>query len=176
MALCIVNIGQLVTASGPARPRVGLELRDLGMMRNAAMLIEGDRIAAVGQYAELRSRIPLVANVIDAEGRCITPGFVDAHTHLVFAGNRADEFERRIAGATYQEIAAAGGGIKSTVAKTRAASEDELLAASRQHRDWMLRAGTTMMEAKSGYGLERDAGVCGCAHAPGVCGQPRGGV
>ena len=94
--------------------------------------------------------------IVDAEQRCVTPGFVDAHTHLVFAGNRADEFEKRIAGATYQEIAAAGGGILRTVKLTRAASEDELLAAARRHRDWMLRGGTTTLEAKSGYGLDRD--------------------
>jgi imidazolonepropionase len=85
---------------------------------------------------------------------CVTPGFVDAHTHLVFAGNRAAEFEQRIAGATYQQIAAAGGGILRTVKQTRAATEDELLAAARKHRDWMLRAGTTTIEAKSGYGLD----------------------
>ena len=83
-------------------------------------------------------------------------GFVDAHTHLVFAGNRAAEYEKRIAGATYQEIAASGGGILSTVAQTRAASEDELLGAARRHRDWMLRSGTTTIEAKSGYGLDRE--------------------
>jgi imidazolonepropionase len=86
----------------------------------------------------------------------VTPGFVDAHTHLVFAGNRAAEFDERIAGATYQQIAAAGGGILRTVALTRAATEDELLAEARQHRDWMLRAGTTTIEAKSGYGLDHD--------------------
>jgi imidazolonepropionase len=94
--------------------------------------------------------------VVDAEGRSVTPGFVDAHTHLVFAGNRADEFERRVAGATYQEIAAGGGGILRTVKLTRSASEEELLACARRHRDWMLRAGTTTLEAKSGYGLDRD--------------------
>jgi imidazolonepropionase len=81
---------------------------------------------------------------------------VDAHTHLVFAGNRAAEFERRIGGATYQEIAAAGGGIQSTVALTRAATEDELLAQARKHRNWMLRGGTTTLEVKSGYGLNRE--------------------
>ncbi len=94
--------------------------------------------------------------LIDAQRRCVTPGFIDAHTHLVFAGNRADEFEQRIAGATYQQIAAAGGGILRTVKLTRAATEDELLTAARRHRDWMLRGGTTTLEAKSGYGLDRD--------------------
>jgi imidazolonepropionase len=156
MTLCIVNIGQLVTLSGPARPRAGAELRELGIIADGVLLIEDGRITAVGAYADLRSRIAPDATVIDADGRCVTPGFVDAHTHLVFAGNRADEFEKRIAGATYQEIAAAGGGILRTVKLTRAASEDELLAAARRHRDWMLRGGTTTLEAKSGYGLDHD--------------------
>ncbi|HEV2169518.1 MAG TPA: imidazolonepropionase [Candidatus Binatus sp.] len=119
------------------------------------MLIEDGRITATGTYNELKSK-GLPHAVVDAQRRCVTPGFVDAHTHLVFAGNRAAEFEQRIAGATYQEIAAAGGGILRTVALTRAASEEELLAAARRHRDWMLRAGTTTIEAKSGYGLDRD--------------------
>ena len=156
MNLCIVNIGQLVTLSGPARSRAGPELRDLRIIADGALLIEDGRITAAGTYADLRSRIAPDATVIDADRRCVTPGFVDAHTHLVFAGNRADEFEKRIAGATYQEIAAAGGGILRTVKLTRAASEDELLAATRRHRDWMLRGGTTTLEAKSGYGLDRD--------------------
>jgi imidazolonepropionase len=151
----VVNNGQLVTLAGPARPRIGFELRELGLIDNAALLVEEGRIVAAGPYAELKAKIPPDAAIIDAEGRCVTPGFVDAHTHLVFAGNRAAEFEQRIAGATYQQIAAAGGGILSTVQQTRATTEDELLAASRQHRDWMLRAGTTTIEAKSGYGLER---------------------
>ena len=151
----IVNIGQLVTLAGPARPRVGGELRELAIVENAALLIEDGRIVTIGPYSELKDKIPFDAAVIDAEGRCVTPGFVDAHTHLVFAGNRAAEYEKRIAGATYQEIAVAGGGILSTVAQTRAASEDDLLAAARRHRDWMLRSGTTTIEAKSGYGLNR---------------------
>jgi imidazolonepropionase len=154
--IAIVNIGQLVTLTGPARPRVGPELHELGIIEDAALLIEDGRIVAAGPYAELCARIPTDATVIDAEGRCVTPGFVDAHTHLVFAGNRAAEFEQRIAGATYQQIAADGGGILRTVRLTRAASEVELLKAARRHRDWMLRGGTTTLEAKSGYGLERE--------------------
>ncbi len=154
--LAIVNIGQIVTLAGPARPRVGPELGELGIVRDAALLIEDGRIAAAGSYRDLQSKIPPHAAVEDAEGRCVTPGFVDAHTHMIFAGNRAAEFEQRISGATYQQIAAAGGGILSTVKATRAASEDELLAAARQHRDWMLRGGTTTAEAKSGYGLNRE--------------------
>jgi imidazolonepropionase len=154
--LAIVNIGQLVTLAGPQRSRVGAELRELGIVADAAVVIEGDHIAAVGKFAELKSRIDAGTHVLDAERRCVTPGFVDAHTHLVFAGNRADEFERRIGGATYQEIAATGGGILRTVKLTREATEDELLKAARRHRDWMLRGGTTTLEAKSGYGLDRE--------------------
>jgi imidazolonepropionase len=156
MPLAIVNIGQLVTLNGSSRPRVGGELRELGIFEEAALLIEDGCIAAVGSYAVLKTKIPPDAEVIDAEGRCVTPGFVDAHTHPVFAGNRAAEFEQRIAGATYQQIAAAGGGILHTVALTRAATENESLDAARRHRDWMLRCGTTTIEAKSGYGLERE--------------------
>jgi imidazolonepropionase len=153
-SLAVVNIGQLVTLAGPARPRVGSELRELGVVPDAALLIEDGRLAAAGPYHEIKSK-GLPHEVVDAQGRCITPGFVDAHTHMVFAGNRAAEFEQRIAGASYQQIAAAGGGILSTVKATRAASEDDLLAESRRHRDWMLRSGTTTAEAKSGYGLDR---------------------
>jgi imidazolonepropionase len=153
-SLAIVNIDQLVTLSGPPRPRAGKELSELGIVEDAALIIEDGRITAAGPYSELKTKI-LRHEVVDAEGRCVTPGFVDAHTHLVFAGNRAAEFEQRVGGATYQQIAAAGGGILRTVALTRAATEDELLAAARRHRDWMLRSGTTTIEAKSGYGLDR---------------------
>lgn len=150
----IVNICQLVTLAGPARPRVGAEMRELGIIEDATLLIEDGRVAAAGSYAELRDRIDSETIVIDAQGSLVTPGFVDAHTHLVFGGNRAAEYEKRIGGATYQEIAAAGGGIQSTVAMTRAASEEELLTQARRHREWMLRGGTTTLEAKSGYGLD----------------------
>jgi imidazolonepropionase len=155
-SLAIVNIGQLVTLAGPARPRVGQELRELGIIPNAALLIEDGRIKAAGPYDEIKSKIPPHAVIVDAQGGCVTPGLVDAHTHMVFAGNRAAEFEQRIAGATYQEIAAAGGGIANTVRLTRAATEEELFVESRRHRDWMLRSGTTTAEAKSGYGLDRE--------------------
>jgi len=154
--LAIINIGQLVTLAGLPRPRTGAELRELGLIENAALLIEDGRILSAGPYSQLRSQIPAGATIIDAGSCCVTPGFVDAHTHLVFAGNRAAEFEQRIEGATYQQIAASGGGILSTVRATRAASEDDLLAAARRHRDWLLRSGTTTIEVKSGYGLERE--------------------
>ena len=155
--LAVVNIGQLVTLAGPQGPRTGARLGQLGLIADGAMLIEDGCITAVGTYADLCGTIPQSASIIDAGGRCVTPGFVDAHTHLIFAGNRASEFEQRIAGATYQQIAAAGGGILRTVAATRAATTEELLVAARRHRDWMLRSGTTTIEAKSGYGLNHDA-------------------
>jgi imidazolonepropionase len=155
----VVNIGQLVTLAGPARPRIGPEMRDLGIVRDGALLIRDGRIAAAGPRAEIEPQIPLGAEIIDAAGQVVLPGFVDAHTHPVFAGTRAAEFEQRIAGATYAEIAAAGGGIRSTVRSTRAASEAELLAAARRYREWFLRGGTTTIEAKSGYGLSLEAEV-----------------
>src|SRR4029077_2201869 len=91
--------------------------------------------------------------IVDAGRRVVMPGFVDAHTHLVFAGNRLDDFERRSRGETYEQIAKAGGGIWSTVEKTRAASEADLLAQAKRHANWFLRCGTTTIEGKSGYGL-----------------------
>lgn len=153
-SVAIVNIGQLVTLAGSERARVGAELHELGLMENAALVAEDGRVVAVGPYAKVRASISADAVVIDAGGCAVTPGFVDAHTHLIFAGNRAAEFEQRISGATYQQIAALGGGILRTVELTRAASEGELLAVGRKHRDWMLRSGTTTIEAKSGYGLD----------------------
>ena len=105
------------------------------------------------------ARLPQDTEIVDAGGRIVLPGFVDAHTHPVFAGNRAGEFERRVEGATYAEIAAAGGGIRSTVRRTREASGDALLAAGRRYADWFLRGGTTTIEAKSGYGLSLDAEI-----------------
>jgi len=155
-SLAIVNIGQLVTLAGPARPRVGEELRDLCLVKDAVLLIQDGLITAAGSYAQMGARMPAGTEVVDAGGRCVTPGFVDAHTHLVFAGNRAAEFEQRIAGATYQQIAAAGGGILSTVMATRAATEQKLVSLARKRMNWMLSCGTTTIEAKSGYGLERE--------------------
>ena len=150
--LLIVNISQLVTLAGPARPRLGTELRDLATIQDGAMLVNDGRIVAVGTRSEIEPHAG-DAEAIDAGGRLVTPGFVDAHTHLVFAGNRADEFEKRCAGITYQEISAQDGGIRSTVRKTRAAMEDQLFATASHHAQWFLHGGTTTIEAKSGYGL-----------------------
>ncbi len=154
MNLAVVNCSELVTLAGPARPRIRGELRDLSIIRDGAMLIRDGRIAVIGTRADLQ--IGSDAEIIDARGRVVMPGFVDAHTHPVFAGNRANEFEMRAEGATYQEIAAAGGGIRSTVRQTRAASDADLDAAAARYVDWFLRNGTTTIEAKSGYGLSLD--------------------
>ena len=151
--LAVVGCSQLVTLAGPARPRVGAELRNLAIIPDGAMLIEDGRISRTGTRLELEPLIATDCEVTDAGRRVVMPGFVDAHTHPVFAGNRADEFERRAEGATYTEIAASGGGIRSTVRKTRAATEDELLQAAQKYVRWFLENGTTTIEAKSGYGL-----------------------
>jgi len=149
----VLGCSQLVTLEGPPRSRIGRELRDLAIIADGAMLIENDRITQVGPRTELAPIIDPDCEVIDAGNRVVMPGFVDAHTHPVFAGNRAAEFEQRAEGATYAEIATAGGGIRSTVRQTRAATEDDLLAAAQKHIRWFLQTGTTTIEAKSGYGL-----------------------
>lgn len=117
------------------------------------MLVRDGLIAAVGTSEEIERSLPSDAEVVDATGRVVLPGFVDAHAHPVFGGNRVDEFELRAKGATYEQIAAGGGGIRSTVRKTRAATEDQLLAQAIKHAGWFIRCGTTTVEAKSGYGL-----------------------
>ena len=119
-----------------------------GLIPDAALLIEGETIAWIGP----RSAAPK-AQTIDLTGKLLTPGLIDAHTHLVFAGNRAAEFELRLQGASYEEIARQGGGILSTVTATRAASEDDLIAGSLPRLDAMIAQGTTTVEVKSGYGL-----------------------
>ena len=126
---------------------------ELSIVEQGAMLITGERIAQVGSLAEIDPLIDAKCEVIDAGGRVVMPGFVDAHTHPVFAGTRVSEFEERASGVTYQEIAARGGGIQSTVRSTRGATQDELVAAGRRYANWFLRTGTTTVEAKSGYGL-----------------------
>ncbi|MGH9905307.1 MAG: imidazolonepropionase [Pyrinomonadaceae bacterium] len=149
----VINCSSLVTLAGPARPRVGQELRQLSMINDGAMLIRGERIERVGTRAEIEPVIEKDCDVIDAGGRVVLPGFVDAHTHPVFAGTRANEFEERSSGATYQEIAARGGGIQSTVRATREATLDQLVERGKRYAEWFLRTGTTTVEAKSGYGL-----------------------
>jgi imidazolonepropionase len=155
--LAIVGCCQLVTMRGPSRPRLRAEMRDLGIIEDGALLVKDGRIVAAGKYADVRSQIEGGSEIVDTGGAVVLPGFVDAHTHLVFAGNRADEFESRIEGATYQQIAAAGGGIRATVRRTREAIEEELLKSTRRHARWFLANGTTTVEAKSGYGLNTES-------------------
>lgn len=151
-SLAVLHASQLFTLSGAARPRIGAEMSSLGIIRDGGMLIHDGKIERVGSSDEIEKSIG-EAQVIDAGVRVVMPGFVDAHTHLVFAGNRLEDFERRARGETYEQIAKAGGGIWSTVEKTRAATEADLLTEAKRHANWFLRCGTTTVEAKSGYGL-----------------------
>ena len=151
-SFAVLNASQLVTLSGPKRPRIGPELSELGIIPNGGMLIRDGQIERVGTSDEIEKNVG-DAEVVDADGRVVMPGFVDAHTHLVFAGNRLEDFGRRARGETYEQIAKASGGIWSTVQKTRAASELDLLTLAKKHANWFLRCGTTTVEAKSGYGL-----------------------
>ena len=151
-SLALLHASQLVTLAGPKRPRVGNELSDLGMIRGAGMLIRDGKIDIVGPSNEIEKQAG-DAEIVDLGGRVVLPGFVDAHTHLVFAGNRVDDFERRSRGETYEQIAKAGCGIWSTVEKTRVASAADLFARAKKHAEWFLKCGTTTVEVKSGYGL-----------------------
>jgi imidazolonepropionase len=151
--LVVVNCSQLLTLAGAVVPRVGRDLGHLGIINDGALWVRDGKIKQAGTWDEIKAVAPPDADEIDAEGRVLLPGFVDAHTHLVFAGNRADEFERRALGESYQSIAASGGGIRSTVRATRAASELDLLISAKKRAHWLLRNGTTTAEIKSGYGL-----------------------
>src|SRR6201993_3183067 len=151
-SIAVLHASQLVTLTGPKRPRIGAEMSELAIIRDGGMLVRDGEIVRVGASDEIEKNVR-EAEIVDARGRVVMPGFVDAHTHLVFAGNRLDDFERRARGETDEQIAKAGGGIWSTVEKTRAASEADLLAQAKRHADWFLRCGTTTVEVKSGYGL-----------------------
>ncbi len=151
--LAIINCSQLVTLAGARRARTGGDLRQLAILEDGAMLVRGEHIEAIGRRREVESLITNDCEVVDAGKRVVMPGFVDAHTHPVFAGIRANEFEQRASGATYREIAARGGGIRTTVRATRNASLSDLVKIGKRYADWFLRTGTTTIEAKSGYGL-----------------------
>ncbi len=125
-----------------------------GLRENSALLVDGGCIAWLGRVGECPASGN--AETVDCGGRLLTPGLVDCHTHLVYGGDRADEFERRLEGASYAEIAAAGGGIRATVEATRRASDDELLAQARPRVEALLAEGVTTLEIKSGYGLDTD--------------------
>jgi imidazolonepropionase len=151
--LAVAHCGQLLTLAGPSSARRGAAMRELGILNESAMLVRDGRIAAIGSWKEVRAAASGPVEEIDAAGHVVAPGFVDAHTHLVFGGGRVEEFERRVSGESYQSIAAGGGGILSTVRRTRAASEDDLETVARARLRWAIRNGTTTMEMKSGYGL-----------------------
>jgi imidazolonepropionase len=152
--MLIHSASQLLTLSGG--PQRGNDLGRLGIIEDGALLVREGRIAAVGHSAELLASYPHEER-LDAKGCTVLPGFVDPHTHLIWASDRAAEFEMRLEGKTYLEILAAGGGILSTVRHTRQASVETLLAETRRRTLEMLRHGTTTAEAKTGYGLQTEA-------------------
>jgi len=149
--LLVTGIGELVTNAPDAPGR-------LGMVRDAAVAVREGRVAWAGPAAHVPAGFGTL-EPFDVGGRAVVPGFVDAHTHLVFAGDRADEFARRLRGEPYEEILASGGGIHSTVVATRAASFDALVAAGVERAGRMVRQGTTTVEVKSGYGLDTETEV-----------------
>ncbi|PWU19462.1 MAG: imidazolonepropionase [Candidatus Rokuibacteriota bacterium] len=153
--LVLRDLAQVVTPARRDAPLRGPALGEVELIEDAYVLCEEGRITAVGRMKDLD---PLEGEVeeVDGRGLCAIPGLVDCHTHACFAGDRVEEFALRAGGATYEELHAAGGGIMSTVRKTRAALEEELIDAVRVHASWMARHGTTTFEAKSGYGLDRE--------------------
>jgi imidazolonepropionase len=172
--LLIRNLSQLVTAPAAARaPLRGPALRELELVENAFVLCEGGTVAAAGLMRELAAhRLDGELEEVDGSGLCAIPGLVDCHTHPAFLGDRAEEFALRAGGASYEELHAAGGGILSTVRATREGGEEKLVAAVSRHADWMLRAGTTTFEGKSGYGLDRDTEVASLAAVAAADGVP----
>ena len=153
--LLVRDLRQVATPAGRDAPLRRAELGRVDVLEDAYVLVESGAIAEVGHMRDLRA-LDGDIDELDGRGRCAVPGLVDCHTHAAFAGDRVDEFALRAGGATYEELHAAGGGIGATVRATRAAGDDHLRAAVARHRTWMLRAGTTTFEAKSGYGLDRE--------------------
>ncbi len=152
-SLAVLHASQLITLSGPARARTGKELGNLGIIPDGGLLAADGKITQVGRTPEIENLCRRETEVVDARGCAVLPGFVDAHTHLVFAGSRLEDFESRARGETYEQIAKRGGGIQTTVQATRAATEDNLFALGKKRARWFLQNGTTTLEAKSGYGL-----------------------
>jgi imidazolonepropionase len=153
--LLVRDLRQVATPAGSTAPLRGPDLGEIDVLEDAYVLVRDGRVEEVGRMRDLR---PIEGDLEELDGRGLSaiPGLVDCHTHACFVGDRVDEFALRAGGATYEELHAAGGGILSTVSATRAAEESELREAVRRHRAWMLRAGTTTFEAKSGYGLDRE--------------------
>jgi imidazolonepropionase len=153
--LLVRDLAQVVSPAGRSAPLRGAALAEVEVLENAYLLANDGHIVEVGAMRDLRSSRHEVEE-LDGRGLCALPGLVDCHTHACFAGDRVDEFARRAAGASYEELHAAGGGILATVRATREAGEPALREAVLRHRSWMLRAGTAVFEAKSGYGLDRE--------------------
>jgi imidazolonepropionase len=153
--LLVRDLAQVATPAGAHAPLRGSSLGEVDVLEHAFVLCSGETIETVGLMANLPA---LDDDVVELDGRglCAIPGLVDCHTHAAFGGDRVDEFSLRAGGASYEELHAAGGGILSTVRATRAVGEAGLRQAVQQHRSWMLSAGTTTFESKSGYGLDRE--------------------
>ncbi len=158
--LLIKNIGQLITMAGPA-PRLGYQMKDLGLIENGAVAVAGEEILAVGKSEEIEGRVNLAegCSVIEAAKRVVTPGLIDPHTHPVFSKTREKEFEMRIEGKSYMEIAAAGGGIRASVRDLRETEYDDLMRKTIKHIDSLMSYGVTTIEAKSGYGLSTESEI-----------------
>lgn len=150
--LVIRNISQLITCQGGVKRADGL--MDLGLIKGVDIACEGEKIIYIGKDAYKDISINKEAKVINGENKVVMPGFVDAHTHLIFAGDRLSDWKKRMSGYSYKELAAKGGGIMSTVLLTRAASEEELISSSEKWLNKMVESGTTSIEIKSGYGLD----------------------
>jgi imidazolonepropionase len=151
--LIIENANELVTLQGGSeKPLIGKQMEELGIVKDAGLAVEDERIVAVGKTSEIKQKFK-AEETVNAKGKTVIPGFVDPHTHLVFAGSREDEFEMRLQGVSYMEILRKGGGILKTVNATRQASEQELIENCTKTLNTMLQHGTTTVEAKSGYGL-----------------------
>ncbi len=149
------NSAQLVTLPGPPVPRRGAALSELGIIPRGGLLTEGEAILRAGSTRSLeRQALRLRAEAIDCRGRVVMPGFVDSHTHLIFAGSRVNDYELRLRGKTYEEIARAGGGIQSSAQKVRKAGVLSLAQQARKFLDQFAAHGTTTVEVKSGYGLD----------------------
>ena len=169
--LLIRDLRQVVSPAGTAAPLRGNALADLDWIDGGYVLCDGPTIEAVGRMSDLG---PVEGDVAELDGRglCAIPGLVDCHTHPAFGGDRVEEFALRASGAGYEELHAAGGGILSTVRATREAGEDGLRRAVERHRGWMLRAGTTTFEGKSGYGLDRETELSSLRAIRGAGGVP----
>ncbi len=158
--LLITNIGQLITLEGPV-PRRGDKMKELSIIENGGIAAAGAEILAVGKSDEVAGKVSPAegCKLVDARGGVVTPGFIDSHTHPVFSMTREEEFEMRLQGKTYMEIAEAGGGIRASVRDLRETPVPVLTEKTSRHLDVMLSCGTTTIEAKSGYGLSTDAEI-----------------